>query len=80
MVIPFCPSVGPRDGMKRKCVVNADDVLTIPKRWLEARIAPLRPEKVEQLDQALRFALALGLADLARGAWSSWSGGGGRAR
>lgn len=57
--IPSEVPLGPREGMKRKCVANADNVLTIPKRWLEARIAPLQPEKVEQLDRALRFALAL---------------------
>lgn len=57
--IPSEVPLGSRDGMKRSCVVNADNVLTIPKRWLEARVAPLRAEKLEQLDRALRFALAL---------------------
>lgn len=57
--IPSEVSLGARDGMKRKCVANADNVLTIPKRWLEARVAPLRAEKQAELDAALRFSLGL---------------------
>ncbi len=40
-------------------MANADDVVTIPKVWLEAKIATLRPEKAAQLDEALRYSLGL---------------------
>jgi len=48
-----------RDGLPRACAVNTDNLATIPKVWLESRIAPLRPEKMEALDAALRFALGM---------------------
>ncbi len=57
--IPSEVPLGAGDGMKRKCVANADNLLTIPKRWLETRHGQLRPEKLEDLDRALRFALSL---------------------
>lgn len=48
-----------RDGLPDRCVVNADNVATIPKSWLESRITSLSADRVEQLDRALRFALQL---------------------
>jgi mRNA interferase MazF len=48
-----------RDGLPRRCVANADNVVTIPKVWLEARITALPSEKVSLLDAALKFSLAL---------------------
>jgi mRNA interferase MazF len=52
-------ALGTRDGLPRRCVASADNVVTIPKRMLEARIAALRLEKRAQLDAALRFSLGL---------------------
>ena len=51
--------LGPRDGLPRPCVANADNVSTILKHWLETRLVPLSPEKVAELDEALRYSLAL---------------------
>jgi len=51
--------LGARDGLPRKCVANADNVATIPKGWLDERIAALRSEKVVLLDEALRFSLGM---------------------
>ena len=51
--------LGQRDGLPRRCVANADNIVTIPKVWLEASIAALRADKLEALDAALCFALAL---------------------
>jgi mRNA interferase MazF len=51
--------LGKREGLPRACVANADNVVTIPKVWLETRITELRPEKVTELDTALRFSLSL---------------------
>jgi mRNA interferase MazF len=57
--IPTEVALGKREGLPQKCVANADNLLTIPKTWLEERIAPLSHDKLELLDDALRFALAL---------------------
>lgn len=51
--------LGPRDGLPRRCAANADNVVTIPKFWLEERLTELRPEKVAEVDAALRYALGL---------------------
>lgn len=48
-----------RDGLPRGCAINADNLATIPKTWLESRIAALRPEKMQELDAALGFSLGL---------------------
>jgi mRNA interferase MazF len=52
-------ALGKSEGLLRKCVANADNVVTIDKSWLEQRSGTLAPHKLEQLDRAL--ALALGL-------------------
>lgn len=57
--IPTEVPLGKREGLPRRCVANADNLVTIPKAWLESRIAALSPEKVTALDATLRFALAL---------------------
>ena len=57
--IPTEVPLGKRDGMPKACVANADSLVTIPKTWLDQRIAPLRPEKLQALDAALKFALGL---------------------
>ncbi len=51
--------LGRRDGLPKSCVANADNVVTIPKTWLDSSIAPLRPDKIAALDAALRFSLGL---------------------
>jgi mRNA interferase MazF len=48
-----------RDGLPERCVANADNVATIPKAWLETRIASLPDRRIIELDQALRFAMQL---------------------
>jgi mRNA-degrading endonuclease toxin of MazEF toxin-antitoxin module len=45
--------------MSPRCVVNCDELYTIPKRLLERRRGSLRYEEVEQLDEALRISLGL---------------------
>lgn len=57
--IPSEVPLGKRDGLPRACAANADSLVTIPKTWLDERIAPLRPEKLQELDAALKFSLAL---------------------
>jgi mRNA-degrading endonuclease toxin of MazEF toxin-antitoxin module len=57
--IPTEVPLGKREGLSVKCVVNADNVVTIPKAWLEARVGALSPDKVAALNDAIKFALAL---------------------
>jgi mRNA-degrading endonuclease toxin of MazEF toxin-antitoxin module len=57
--IPTEVPLGRHEGLPAKCAANADNLVTIPKSWLDARIGPLRAEKVAALDEALRFALSL---------------------
>ena len=57
--IPTEVPLGKREGLPRRCAANADNLLTIPKAWLETPIASLPGDKLEALDAALRFALAL---------------------
>ena len=39
--------------------MNVDNLLTIPKTWLEDRVGPLASEKLVALDEALKFSLGL---------------------
>lgn len=57
--IPSEVSLGTRDGMPRRCVINTDNLVTIPRSLLETRIVSLGAAKTEQLDAALRFSLGL---------------------
>ena len=47
------------DGMPARCVVNLDDITTQPKVLVKQRITALSPEKIRQIDDAIRFALDL---------------------
>ena len=57
--IPVEVPLGPEDGLPRRCVVNLDDVATIPKGLIAERITSLSHEKMEAVETALRFALDL---------------------
>jgi mRNA-degrading endonuclease toxin of MazEF toxin-antitoxin module len=57
--IPAEVALGPEDGLPRACVANADDVVTVRKTRLVRRIAPLSPEKLRAVEDAVRFALSL---------------------
>src|SRR2546425_3242140 len=47
------------DGLEHVGAVNADELFTMDKSRLERRIGRLRPEKLDALHDALRFALEL---------------------
>jgi len=47
------------DGLSKKCVANLDIIITIPKNLLESHITTLSPEKVEKINEAIKFALDL---------------------
>jgi len=57
--IPSEVPLGPRDGMPRACVINTDNLVTIPKTLLEAQITSLTRAKLDQLDTALQFSLGM---------------------
>ena len=46
-----------KDGLPSRCVVNLDDITTIPKSLIKERITPLSAERMQQVDEAVRFAL-----------------------
>lgn len=51
--------IGPSEGLPKVSVANADEIVTVPASILDGRIATLAPSKMDALDEALRFALAL---------------------
>jgi mRNA interferase MazF len=48
-----------RHGMPKDCVVNCDVLLTVPKARLITRIRKLSNAKMQQVNQALKFALEI---------------------
>ena len=48
-----------RDGLPYLSAINCDEVQTIPKAQLTRRLGRLSTEKIDLLDDALRFALQL---------------------
>lgn len=57
--IPVEVPLGKEDGMPQQCVVNLDDILTIPKARLTERITTLSPQKMPAVARAIIFALDL---------------------
>ena len=57
--IPVEASLGPEDGLPKKCVVNLDTIVTIRKELLIERITILGDEKIEEINTAIKFALSL---------------------
>ena len=56
-------SLGLEDGLPKRCVANLDTIITIRKELLRERICLLSVEKINQLNQALKFALYLPSGD-----------------
>jgi mRNA interferase MazF len=57
--IPVEVELGPEDGLPKTCAINLDTIATIPKAALDVRIVQLRPEKMQAVDDAIRFALGI---------------------
>jgi len=57
--IPVEVPLDQADGMPSACVVNCDDLLTIPQRLLPSRITALTPAKMQAVAVAIAFALDL---------------------
>ncbi len=47
------------EGLPSRSVVNVDDITTIPKSLIKGRIAVLSAERMQQIEDAIRFALDL---------------------
>lgn len=47
------------DGIPTTCVVNTDNLVTIPRTWLKTKLCQLSAMKVEALHNALAFSLGL---------------------
>ena len=57
--IPVEVALDQSDAMPTRCVVNLDDITTLPKSLIRERITSLSPEKIQKIDRAIRFALDL---------------------
>ena len=57
--IPVEVSLSKEDGLPKACVVNLDTILTIRKELLQERISLLSQEKINAINLAIKFALAL---------------------
>ena len=57
--IPVEVALDHSDGMSVSCVVNTDDLLTIPKGLMEERISTLSQDKMRLVARAVVFALDL---------------------
>ncbi|TAN61552.1 type II toxin-antitoxin system PemK/MazF family toxin [bacterium] len=57
--IPIEVPLDEKDGLPQECVANLDTITTIRKSILTQRICLLSSEKIEQIDNAIKFALAL---------------------
>ncbi len=55
--LPTEVPLGPEHGLARDCVLNCDNLFTIPKRALGRRRGELDPASIERLRDALRIAL-----------------------
>lgn len=51
--------VSVREGMSKDCVINLDSIGTVEKAVLSQRICALTPEKMNEVDRAIKFALDL---------------------
>jgi mRNA interferase MazF len=47
------------DGLPTRCVVNLDNITTIPKTLVTERISTLSGERMREIAEAIRFALDL---------------------
>ena len=58
--VPSEVAVGPDDGMKRPCVVNLHNVVTVSQENLGRRVGQLDERRMREVCDALGFALGCG--------------------
>lgn len=50
--------VGPTEGLPERCAISCDNLVTLPTSVLDERpVGMLGPQKLEELDASLRYAL-----------------------
>ena len=57
--IPTEVRLGREDGMPKACVANADVIFTIPKALLLNRVCRLAADRMDEVAEAVKFALDL---------------------
>jgi mRNA interferase MazF len=57
--IPVEVPLNRSDGMAKDCVINLDTIATIPKTMLINKITDLKQVKIEQVNEAIKFALGI---------------------
>ncbi len=57
--LPTEVALGREQGLARECVINCDNLFTMPKSALGRRRGELGPEQLRELRRALTIALAL---------------------
>jgi mRNA interferase MazF len=57
--IPVEVPLGIHDGMPKACVINLDNINTIPKALLSQRISILSVPKMRLVEQAIKFSLGM---------------------
>jgi mRNA interferase MazF len=57
--IPVEVPLGLEDGIPVKCVVNLDEILTIPMSRITEQVTTLNPDKMKSVARAVIYALAL---------------------
>jgi mRNA interferase MazF len=55
--IPIEVPLGPGEGLPRKCVVNCDNLRTVPRQSLVERISQLPPHRIPEVKRAVGYAL-----------------------
>ena len=48
-----------KDGMPSKCVINLDDIATVPENVLIEKLTTLSEEKMKKVNEAIIFALGM---------------------
>lgn len=57
--LPVEVPLGTAEGLPKPCVVNLDTLMTIRKSQLTRLVSSLPPDKIHEVNNALRFALAI---------------------
>jgi mRNA-degrading endonuclease toxin of MazEF toxin-antitoxin module len=55
--IPVEVELGEEDGMPKRCAVNLDTIMAIPKILIQDYITTLSDDNLAKVDEAIKFAL-----------------------
>jgi mRNA interferase MazF len=61
--VPSEVKLSPEDGMPTDCAANFYNLQTVPKRKVGTWITTLSPDKLTEVDQAIQFALGVGIEE-----------------